>query len=55
MAKSWIVKMTCTVTKQVICDGCTQEEAEENPFDFASDEVELEQIDWEVLDVRPNV
>lgn len=51
---SWIVTMVCTVRKQVICEDCTEEQAVEAPFDFAEDEVELEQIDWEVLEVKPN-
>jgi hypothetical protein len=44
--------MKCVVVKQVTCEDCTQEEAEENPFDYAVDEVEIEQVDCEVLDVQ---
>ena len=52
MAKQWIVEMVCSVKKQVICEDCTEEQAYESPFDHAVDEIELEQIDWEVVDVK---
>jgi hypothetical protein len=51
---SWILKMRCVVTKQVICEDCTEEEATEKPWEHATDEVEIEQVDWEVLSVLPN-
>lgn len=49
----WIVKVECRVIKQIICSDCTEEQAEESPFDYATDEMEVEQIDWRVLDVEP--
>jgi hypothetical protein len=52
MTTQFIVKLACKVTKQVICEDCTLEQAEEEPFDHAVDEVEIEQIDWEVIDVQ---
>lgn len=51
---SWIVTMRCVVTKVVTCDDCTEEEARKNPFEFAADEQETEQRDWEVERVEPN-
>ena len=51
---SWIVILNCSVTKQVICENCTEHEAEENPFDHAIDETEISQEDWEVLEVKEN-
>lgn len=51
---SWIVRMRATVTKEVVCDGCTEEEATNNPWDYASDEREVECVDYDVTDVRPN-
>lgn len=49
--KQFLVKMECVVIKQVTCECETEEEAEENPWDHSVDEVEIEQVDWEVLDV----
>ncbi len=52
MAKQWLVAMVCTVRKQVVCENCTEEQAEASPFDHAVDETELEKIEWEVIDVK---
>lgn len=51
---SWIVRMKCTVIKDVVCDGCTEEQAESNPYDYSIEENEIEQTDYEVLSVKPN-
>jgi hypothetical protein len=48
---NWYVKMRCVVMKDVLCVACTEEEARENPWEFAADETEIDQIDWEVLSV----
>lgn len=48
----WIVRLRCTVTKIVVCEDCTAEEAEKNPYDHALWEREYEQIDYEVLSVE---
>lgn len=57
MAKSkkqnWIVRIKATVIKDVYVEGCTASEAEENPFNHATDEREVEQIDYEVQSVKP--
>lgn len=53
--RSWIVTMKCEVTKEVIVEDCTEREARENPFDHAVEENEIEQYDWRVLRVEPNV
>ncbi len=53
--KSWIVMMQCVVEKEVICDNCTKEEAKEQPWDFAVDEREVDQVDWKVTSVEPNI
>lgn len=51
----WIVKVKCTVVKQLVVSGCTKDEAYDDPYDYEiEDEMELEQIDFEVLDVEPN-
>jgi len=52
MSKYYQVTMVCKVTKLVTCEGCTREEAEERPFDFATDEMETDQHDWDVVRVE---
>lgn len=50
--KQLLVTVRATVTKQVTVEGCTEDEAAKDPFRYAVDEMETEQIDWEVIDVR---
>ncbi len=52
--QSWIVTMRVTVEKLIITDECTEAEARDNPWDFAVDEQENQQIDWKVTSVEPN-
>jgi len=52
--KSWVVKVKCEVTKEVICSNCTEEQAHEDPFSYAEDEREIDQTDYEVVSVEPN-
>jgi hypothetical protein len=40
------------VVKEVICEDCTKQEARTNPWDHAVCEEEIEQIDWDVTDVK---
>ena len=51
---SWIVRMECTVTKEVVCEDCTEEQARNDPWTFAVDEMEIDQIDWKVQSVKEN-
>jgi len=51
---SWIVRMRCTVDKTVVCDNCTEQQAQEDPWHYAVDEQETAMPDWEVRDVEPN-
>lgn len=53
--RSWIVRMECKVIKDVIVEDCTIEEAWDEPWDHAVDEQEVEQYDWHVRNVTPNV
>jgi hypothetical protein len=54
--KSWIVRMEVTVLRDVICEGCTREQAEGNPFEYAIEETtDLDTKDWEVISVKENV
>ena len=51
---SYIVTIECVVRKEVICENCTAEQARADPWDFAEDEHEIDQMDWNVLSVEPN-
>jgi len=52
--RSWIVRMRCEIVKEVFCKGCSEQEARENPWDYSSDETEIEQTNWEIESVRSN-
>jgi hypothetical protein len=52
---SWVVKVECTVVKELICNNCTKEQVEDDPWAFCIDERELEVPDWEVQSVTENV
>lgn len=51
---SWIVTLECVVKKEVICENCTREEAESNPFGLACSERELSTRDWSVGSIEAN-
>lgn len=51
---NWIVRMTRTVTTDVYCDDCTEEQARNDPFEYSTDEVEIDQQDYEVKRVEEN-
>lgn len=51
---SWVVVMTCTVRKEVVCDGCTEDEARSDPWSHARSESDIEKIDWKVDSVHEN-
>jgi len=50
--KGWIVNIRCEIVKEVYCTNCTKEEAENDPWQFADDERELYQDNWEVMSVK---
>ncbi len=52
--KNWIVRIKCEVVKDVYCDNCTEEQARNNPFDHATNEVEVDQTDYDVKSVEEN-
>ncbi len=52
--RSWVVKATCTIEKEIVCEDCTEEQARSDPFEFAVDEQEIGQDDYKVTDVKPN-
>lgn len=51
---SWIVKIEADVTLEVICDDCTEEEAENDPFAYSVEENIQEHLNWEVKKVTAN-
>lgn len=51
----FVVRVKYTAYKDVIVDGCSEEQAQQSPFDHAVDELPGDTIDFEVLDVRENV
>jgi len=52
--RSWIVTVRCVVTKELVCDKCTEREAEQAPWNYSIGERELNLDDWEVLSVTEN-
>lgn len=46
------VTMRCTVTKVVTVQCDDEQQARANPWDFAFDEIETEQSDWDVTGVK---
>lgn len=52
--KSWVVRVRCSVVKELIVTGCSKETASLDPFGFAEQEREIEQSDYEVISVKPN-
>ena len=49
--KQYIVTMRCEVEKSVTCEGCTEQEARDDPFAYSVDEIETQMMGWEVLKV----
>lgn len=45
------VLVRCVVERTVTCEGCTEAQARENPFEFAVDESYGEVVDYEVRSV----
>ena len=52
--KSWLVTVECTVEKEVVAENCTEEDALANLWDYAVDEREIHQFDWEVKSIIEN-
>lgn len=46
--KQYRVYLTCTVSKVITCEGCTEEQVAADPFAYAIDEIETDQHDWKV-------
>lgn len=52
MKEQWIVRVRCVVVKEIVCENCTKQEAREYPWAHSVNETELEQIDWDVTEVK---
>ena len=50
--KDYEVRMRCVITKLVFCEASSEEEVRASPWEYANDEQELEQIDWEIISVK---
>jgi hypothetical protein len=50
--KQFTVEMVCKVRKSVTVECDTEEQARKEPWEYATDETEIDQIDWEVMFVR---
>ncbi len=48
---TFTVRMERTVVTLVTCTDCTEDEARDNPWDYATDEQDIDQVDWRVLRV----
>ena len=51
-APQYLVRMSCVVTKLVTCENCTEEQATQQPWNFCTDEQEIDMQDWTVLSVE---
>lgn len=52
--QSWIVEIKAVVTKEVICEGCSEQQAQDNPFKYSVSETDMGLSDWDVISVTPN-
>lgn len=53
--KEYLVTVVCTVRKQLVVKTDNPDDLDENLYDNEIiDETELDQTDWEVLEVSPN-
>jgi hypothetical protein len=51
--QSWVVTVRRTCTSELICEGCTEDEAQSDPYAFCIDERDLETTNWDVTHVEP--
>ncbi len=52
LRSNWLVRVRATVIRQLYCENCTRYQAGHDPYEYATDETELSQDDWEVLGVE---
>ena len=48
----YTVKMKCEVIKEVTVIAVNKDVAMSNPWDGAEDEIEIDQVNWEVISVK---
>lgn len=53
-SKGWVVMVRCEVVKELVCDYCSKQDAEDDPFAHAIQERECGTPDWEVISIVPN-
>ena len=51
---SWIVRVRRTVDTDFVCEHCTEQEARDDPYGYATNATDADQIDWTVISVKPN-
>lgn len=55
MSERLVVRIRAVVTKLVTVEGCREEDIAEDPaslWEFAVDEQEIDQSDWEILSIE---
>lgn len=53
--KSFVVRIRATVIRDVVVEGCTEEQARSGElFNYSVDEIDIETTDFEVQSVMPN-
>ena len=50
--KTFEARVLCTIIKLVRCEAESLEDVEADPWEFAVDETEIDQVDWEVLSAK---
>lgn len=50
--RTWTARMRCVVTKVVTLENCTEAQARSDPWEFATDEQEVDQRDWDIEELK---
>ena len=51
--ENWIVRVKCTVIKEVNVSNATRELVERDLWERATDECEIMMTDWEIINIKP--
>jgi hypothetical protein len=49
---NWLVRMRCTVEKELYLENCTEQQARDDPWEYTLDERELNQDDTEFISLE---
>ena len=50
---NWVVRVKCSVLKEVVCEDCTEVQAKHSTWKYAKGpEIEVDMDEWEVLSVK---